>query len=61
MKDDQANLVTALNKAEEQGYKNVLFFVLGKEAPLTPEGSSFHQEQLFSNLAHSLVLYSQDH
>ncbi len=58
--DDDSNLPKALTKAENQGYMNVLFFVLGEDIPRIPEGSGFHQQRIFNNLAHSLVLYSRD-
>ncbi len=60
IQDDQTNLETALNQAENQEDSIVLFFLLGKEIPKIPENSSFHQEQIFSNKAHSLVTYSRN-
>ena len=59
-KDDNFNLSKALTHAENQGYENVLFFVLGDIMPVPPDKSEFHQEHLFNNMAHTLVLYSRD-
>ncbi len=59
-KDDPVNLEDALEEADKESYRNVLFFVLGKDVPQVPQSSPYRQKQVFSNLAHRLVLYSRD-
>lgn len=58
--DDQENLETALSKADEEGFDKVLFFVMGESLPEAPPGSDFHQEAVFLNLSHELLLFSRD-
>ena len=58
--DDALNLENALIEAERQDYNNVLFFVLGEDIPPMPEDSVYHEEQVFQNMAHQIVIYSRD-
>ena len=55
--NDQVNLQEALMKADEEGYDNLFFFVLGDTQPRAPVGSAFTLEKVIKNMAHQVMIF----
>ena len=59
LQDDSVNLRNALHEADQRGFDNILFFVIGDEIPVIPEGSPFEQDRVFQNDAHTIVVFNR--
>jgi hypothetical protein len=42
---------------EQRGFDNILFFVLGEKIPTVPAGSTYIQDKVIQNDAHTIVIY----